>query len=71
MLSIYNARVKQRSIRSHREGGVYEGIVEKMKKEINLRNKNWKKKATHEREMWNYYYYYYYYYCCCCCCCCC
>jgi hypothetical protein len=33
MLSIYNARAKQRSIHSHRERGVYEGIVERMGKE--------------------------------------
>jgi hypothetical protein len=50
MLSIYNTRTKQRSIHTHRERGVYEGIVERMKKGINLRNKNWNKKSTQGRE---------------------
>lgn len=51
MISIYNARAKKRSIHSHRERGVYEGIVERMKKGINVKNKNGNKKATRGREM--------------------
>jgi hypothetical protein len=51
MLSVHNARTKQRIIHSHRKRGVYEGIVESMKKGINLRNKNLHKIATQGREM--------------------
>jgi len=51
VLSIHNARAKQRSTHSRREGGLYEGIVERMKKGIHLRNKNRNKKTTQGREM--------------------